>query len=86
MITFEKIKALGFKKIEVEDSVYENIYGRPYWFMEYVVTIYSPHNKNEIIFTWDTNTATVTVHKNHTELIETFTDYSDFIKLFVLLN
>ena len=33
MIDFGDVKKLGFKKAESKDDVYENQYGRPYWWM-----------------------------------------------------
>ena len=35
MIDFGDIQKLGFKKESAHDTVYENQYGRPYWYMTF---------------------------------------------------
>lgn len=82
MIEFADIKQLGFKKVQSNDSVYENRYGRPYFWMEYTSTILFKYGKNEITFNWDCDKLTVSVFKNDTEKIAEFSEYDKFINCF----
>ena len=61
MIDFGDIKKLRFKKVQQDDSVYENQFGRPYWYMEFLATIQFKGGENEITFNWDCDTRNVSV-------------------------
>ena len=86
MIDFGDIKKLGFKKAESKDDVYENQYGRPYWWMEFFATIQIKGATNEITFNWDCNTRVVSVFKNDTKKIGVFEEYEEFIKFFSIFQ
>ena len=84
MIEFTDIKQLGFKKVRGNDSVYENRYGRQYFWMEYTATVLLKGGKNEITFNWDCDKLTVSVFKNDTEKIAEFDEYDKFINYFAI--
>ena len=86
MIDFADIKKLGFKKAECKDSVYENQYGRPYWYMEFFATVSSVGVKNEITFNWDCDTRIVSVFKNEKQEIASFDKFEEFIKFFSIFE
>ena len=84
MIDFIDIQKLGFKKESENDSVYENQYGRPYWYMEFLATVSSLGVKNEITFNWDCDTRIVSVFKNEKQKIASFDKWEEFIEFFSL--
>ena len=86
MIDFGDIKKLGFKKSESKDDVYENQYGRPYWWMEFFATIQVKGATNEITFNWDCDTRVISVFKNDTKKIGVFEEYEEFIKFFSIFQ
>ena len=84
MIDFIDIQKLGFKKESENDSVYENQYGRPYWYMAFYATVSSLGVKNEITFNWDCDTRIVSVFKNEKQKIASFDKWEEFIEFFSL--
>lgn len=86
MIDYGDIKKLGFEKSESKDYVYENQYGRHYWWMEFFAIIQVNGATNEIIFNWDCDTRVISVFKNDTEKILVFEEYEDFIKFFSIFQ
>jgi hypothetical protein len=86
MIDYIDIKKLGFKKAEQSDSVYENQYGRPYWYMEFFATISFKGGKNEITFNWDCDTRIVSVFKNEKQKIASFDKWEEFIEFFSIFR
>ena len=86
MIDYIDIKKLGFKKSQQTDSVYENQFGRPYWYMEFFATVESIGVKNEITFNWDCDTRVINVFKNDTKQIASFSEWSEFINFFSIFN
>ena len=81
MIDFADIQKLGFKKESAHDTVYENQYGRPYWYMTFYAKIICMGYTNEIIFNWDCDTRIVKVFRNEKFIVE-FEEFEDFIKFF----
>ena len=81
MIDFADIQKLGFKKESAHDTVYENQYGRPYWYMTFYAKIICMEYTNEIIFNWNCDTRIVKVFRNEKFIVE-FEDFEDFIKFF----
>ena len=81
MIDFIDIQKLGFKKESAHDTVYENQYGRPYWYMTFYAKIVCMGYTNEIIFNWDCDTRIVKVFRNEKFIVE-FEEFEDFIKFF----
>lgn len=85
MIDYIDIKNLGFKKVKAKDEVYENRYGRKYWWMEFTAGINCPGFTNEIIFNWDCDTREVQVFRNNIR-VNKFSDYEEFIKFFEIFQ
>lgn len=85
MIDFVDIQKLGFKKESAHDTVYENQYGRPYWYMTFYASIACKGYTNEIIFNWDCDTRNVKVFRNE-KFVESFEKFEDFIKFFSLFE
>ena len=81
MIDFIDIQRLGFKKESAHDPVYENQYGRPYWYMAFYAKIVCKGYTNEIVFEWDCDTRKVKVFRNEKFVVE-FEKFEDFIKFF----
>ena len=81
MIDFGDIQKLGFKKESAHDTVYENQYGRPYWYMAFYAKIICMGYTNEIIFNWNCDTRIVKVFRNEKFIVE-FEEFEDFIKFF----
>jgi hypothetical protein len=82
MIDYIDIKKIGFKKVQEIDSVYENQFGRPYWYMEFMATVACKGFTNEITFNWDCDTRIVSVFKNEKQKIASFDKWEDFIGFF----
>ena len=82
MIEYIDIKKLGFKKETSKDDVYENRYGREYFWMSYMFTV----NSNEITFNWDCDSLKIDVFKNGTKKIKSFDDYDEFIEFFEIFK
>ena len=85
MIDFADIKKLGFIKESSHDPVYENQYGRPYWYMTFYASISCKGYTNEIILEWDCDTRIVKVFRNEKIIVE-FDKFEDFIKFFSLFE
>jgi hypothetical protein len=81
MINYIDIEKLGFKKEVCNDTVYENEYGRPYWFMYYDTEVLTMGKTNKIHFTWSCDNRDVTVYKNETK-IKVFNELKEFIEFF----
>ena len=86
MIDFGDIQKLGFKKESAHDTVYENQYGRPYWYMTFYATVSCLGVKNEITFNWDCDTRIVDVFKNEKQKIASFDKFEEFIKFFSIFE
>ena len=85
MIDFADIHKLGFKKESANDTVYENQYGRPYWYMTFYASIACRGYTNEIIFNWDCDTRNVKVFRNE-KFVSEFEKFEDFINFFSLFE
>ena len=86
MIDFIDIQKLGFKKESENDSVYENQYGRPYWYMAFYSSVACKGYTNEITFNWDCDTRIVSVFKNEKEKIASFDRWEEFIEFFSIFR
>ena len=85
MIDFIDIQKLGFKKESAHDTVYENQYGRPYWYMAFYASIVCKGYTNEIVFEWDCDTRIVKVFRNEKLIVE-FEKFEDFINFFYIFE
>ena len=85
MIDFIDIQKLGFKKESAHDTVYENQYGRPYWYMTFYASIVCKGYTNEITFDWDCDTRKVKVFRNEKFIVE-FEKFEDFMNFFSLFE
>lgn len=86
MIDYIDIKKIGFKKVQEIDSVYENQFGRPYWYMEFMATVACKGFTNEITFNWDCDTRIVSVFKNSTNKIAEFSEFDKFVEYFSIFT
>ena len=85
MIDFADIKKLGFIKESSHDPVYENQYGRPYWYMTFYASISCKGYTNEILFVWDCDTRIVSLFKNE-KFIVAFKKYEDLVNYFSIFE
>ncbi len=86
MIDYIDVQKLGFKREGTFDKVYEDQYGRPYWYMTFYATIMCLGIKNEITFNWDCDTRTINVFKNDKGKIASFDKWEEFIEFFSLFQ
>jgi len=84
MIDYIDIKNLGFKRKSFKDSVYENKFGRPYWWMEYEAKAAFTGGTNTILFNWDCDNRTIKVYVNekYYNKFDEWTPFIDFFELF----
>ena len=85
MINYIDVKKLGFKKVQGNDSVYEDKFGRPYWYMDFLVIVSCPDFTNEIIFIWDCDTRNVKVFRNE-KLVESFEKFEELVNCFTIFT
>lgn len=85
MIDFIDIQKLGFKKVSSHDPVYENQYGRPYWYMTFYASIACKGYTNEIILEWDCDTRIVKVFRNKKFIVE-FEKFEDLVNYFSIFE
>ena len=86
MIDYIDVKKLGFKKVQGNDSVYEDQFGRPYWYMDFLATVSCHGFTNEIIFNWDCDTRIVSVFKNETGKIAEFSEFEELVNYFTIFT
>lgn len=86
MIDYINVKKIGFKKAQEKDSVYEDQFGRPYWYMEFLANVSCMGFTNEITFNWDCDTRIISVFKNNSEKIAEFSDFEEFVKYFSIFT
>ena len=85
MINYIDVKNIGFKKVQGNDSVYEDQFGRPYWYMEFLATVSCPDFTNEIIFIWDCDTRNVKVFRNE-KFVESFEKFEELVNYFTIFT
>jgi hypothetical protein len=85
MIDYIDIKKLGFKRKCFKDSVYENQFGREYWWMEYEAKTTFIAGSNTILFNWDCDKREIKVYVNE-NIYCIFNDWEPFINFFRLFS
>lgn len=87
MIDYIDIEKLGFRRVVEVDEAYQNRYGRVSWYMEFLAVVKFDGGKNHITLNWDCDTRSVSVYKNDTNFVCSFSDWKlfrDYFELFML--